>query len=188
LQAKFDFAKAARPALVLLAGALVLFEELVVRNVAALARRIARVRFVADLEARAARLPPWAAMCLFAVPVAFLVPVKVAGLWLIGSGHVFSGVAVIVAGKLAGTAVEARVFAACRPALMTVGWFARLHDWVLGVRDRAYARVRALEAWQAAAAAETRARESLRAAGAAFRARWSEATAPDRGREGRPQA
>jgi hypothetical protein len=135
---------------VFIAAILFLFEEILWTAFTRLLGRLARIGLVARLEAWAARLPPYAAMALFLVPLALIVPVKLVALWLIGTHHVVTGVALLVAAKLAATAIEARLFAVCKPALLSVGWFRRLHDWVLGVRARLYARLAAMPAWQAA--------------------------------------
>ena len=42
------------------------------------------------------------------------------------------------AAKLAGTAVLARIFSVCRPALLSLPWFRKLHDAFLRLRDFLY--------------------------------------------------
>ena len=49
-------------------------------------------------------LPPWAAVALFALPTALLLPIKLLALWAIGRGHVVLGMLVIVLAKVVGTA------------------------------------------------------------------------------------
>ena len=82
---------------------------------------VARLRPIHWLETRIARLPPYAAMAMFLVPWLVLLPAKVLGLWLIGTGHVASGVGVFVVAKVVGTALLARLFSLTRPALLTIG-------------------------------------------------------------------
>ena len=48
-----------------------------------------------------------------------------------------------------------------RPTLMTIGWFARLDTWFFYWRDKAYAFVRSLPAWQKAKALIDRAKLRL---------------------------
>jgi hypothetical protein len=48
-------------------------------------------------------------------------------LWLIGHGNVLFGLLVIVAAKIAGTALVGRPFMLTRPRLMQMDWFANLY-------------------------------------------------------------
>src|SRR5579872_2950651 len=150
------------PPLLIVAALWMLFEEVLWVRLAALVARLERQPAVARFEARLERLPPYAAMMLFVVPAALLIPIKLLGVYLIATRHALLGIALIVAAKLGITAMVARLFAICRPQLMSVGWFARLHDWVLRLRDDLYARVRAMPGW-------SRARTVVRTTGAFVR-------------------
>lgn len=124
-------------------------EEWVWDGLVALTKWIARLPVFRGLEARIQRLGPKAAMAAFVVPWLLMLPIKVLGLWLFGTGRFWAGVAVFVVGKLVGTAVLARLFTLTRPALLQIGWFRRLYDWFTRVRDRVYAYVRSLRTYQA---------------------------------------
>lgn len=150
------------PPLVILAALWMLLEEVLWVRLAALVARLERHPAVARFEARLADLPPYVAMALFAVPTALLVPIKLGGLYLVATHHALLGILLIVVAKVTITAMVARLFALCRPQLMSVAWFARLYGWVLGVRDDLYARVRAMPGWQ-------RARTVVRATGGFLR-------------------
>lgn len=103
---------------------------------------------LAWVERGIARLPPYAALAVFAVPALLLLPVKVAALWLIAHGKAALGLAVILAAKLAGTALVARLFQLTQPALMTLPWFARLYvRWTLW-KNALLTRIRASWAWR----------------------------------------
>ena len=141
------------PPLVLIAAALILLEETLIKWVQRLMARLAALPLVAALESRARRLPPYPAMLLFLLPGAVLLPVKLAALWLLANGHVVSGVSIVVAGKLVGTAIGARIYLVLRPTLVTLNWFAKAEAWLFGWRDRIMARVRAMPAWKRAVAA-----------------------------------
>lgn len=162
--------RAASPVLVFAAALVLLFEDFVWDSVAALVARIARLRLIAALEARIARLGPYPAMALFVIPVLVILPFKLYGTWLIASGHVLTGVAVIVVAKLGGTVFLTRLFHVCRPQLLRVVWFARLHDWLLRTKERVYARLHAMPAWIAAARMVAALRQRLAALRAALRA------------------
>jgi hypothetical protein len=138
------------PPLVVLAALWMFLEEYLWVHLHDVVARLARLPVIAALEARIAALPPYPAMALFAVPTGLIFPIKLFALYLIGSGHAVLGCVVIVLAKVIGTAVIARLFALCRPRLMTIAWFARLYAWVMHLRDDLYAKVRAMPAWQRA--------------------------------------
>ena len=108
------------------------------------------------LEPRIRALPPYAALALFALPALLLLPVKLLALWVIGQGHALTGLAVIVAAKVAGTAVVARLFTLTRPALLRLAWFARLHARWTAWKHALLAQVRATWPWRWARAVRWR--------------------------------
>ena len=100
------------------------------------------------LEARIRTLPPYAALALFLLPSALLLPGKLLALWLIGQGQVIWGGTVIVAAKVAGTALVARLFTLTQPALMQLAWFASLYTRWTRWKDALLAHVRASWPWR----------------------------------------
>ncbi len=104
-----------------------------------LVARLPFVRLKAAIAAGVARLPPYATLLVFAIPGLILLPFKLAGLWLIGGGHVVAGGLVFLLAKTVGLAVTAFLFETCQSKLMELGWFVRLHDLVL--RIKAWARM-----------------------------------------------
>ncbi|MCW5748095.1 MAG: hypothetical protein KIT36_18040 [Alphaproteobacteria bacterium] len=150
------------PPLVVIAALLMLLEETLIAWLQQLMATLARLPWVAALEARAARLPPYPAMALFLLPVIILFPVKVGAVWLLAEGKVLLGGAVLLVGKVVGTAFAARIYKLLHPALATLAWFVRVETWVFGWRDRLYAAVKAMPAWQAAADVIRRGRAWLR--------------------------
>lgn len=102
---------------------------------------IARLPFKALKVAIAAgieRLPPYATLLVFAVPGLILFPFKLAGLWLIGAGHVVAGGLVFLLAKSVGLGVTAFLFHTCQPKLMQIGWFVRIYNLVLRLRAWAH--------------------------------------------------
>ena len=89
---------------------LILFEEWGWEPLQHLLARIGQWPGLRWIEGAIRRLPPYGALLLFVVPALMLLPVKLAALWLIGQGHAVLGLAIILAAKLAGTAVVARLF------------------------------------------------------------------------------
>lgn len=119
------------------------------------------------IEASVRRLPPYGALLLFALPALLLLPVKLAALWLIGQGHAFGGLAIIVTAKLVGTALVARLFTLTQPALMRLVWFANLYMRWTHWKERLLLHVRASALWRSARAVRWR-----------LRRLWSRLTAP----------
>jgi hypothetical protein len=156
-------AAAVRGVLTVLAALWIFLEEWVWDAMQACMAWIGRLPGVRWCEARIAGLPPYAALVAFLIPAAVLVPFKLLAFWLIARGHGLLGLEVFILAKIVGTAFLARIFALTRPALLTIGWFARLHAAFTAWRDRVYAYVRALPAWRAARAWIATVRSTLRA-------------------------
>lgn len=95
------------------------------------------------LEARIRALPPYGALAAFVLPGLLLLPVKIVALYAIAHGHAVSGASVFVAAKLGGAAVVARLYVLTRPALLSLAWFARCHNWFVALKDGLIARLRA---------------------------------------------
>lgn len=124
---------------------------------------LGRLPVVRSLEARISRLGPKAAIALFVGPWLLLLPAKLLAFWLMGTGHAALGVMVFVAAKLLGTALLARLFTLTKPALLTIGWFRRLHDWFTNIKQRLLTYVRSLRAVIWVKAASARLRRAVRA-------------------------
>lgn len=94
------------------------------------------------------RLPPRAALLVFALPSVLLFPVKLLALWLIAHGQRMLGVTVILVAKIVGTAVVARLFTLTQPALMQLGWFAAAYRWFIPWKDVWLNAIRASWPWR----------------------------------------
>ena len=146
---------------------LLIFEEWGWEPLARLMTRLARLPLWARLEAWIARLPPYAALVVFTVPMLLLFPVKLLALYAISQGHALLGLAVVLAAKVLGTAGVARLFTLTQPALMRLAWFARLYARWIPWKDNLIQRFRATAAWRTVAglvhAVRARARHLLQA-------------------------
>ncbi len=147
---------------------ILLFEEWGWDYLAALVAWFARLPGLRWIEARIRALPPYAALGIFAIPMLSLLPVKLLALYWLGHGHKLLGIGVIVAAKVAGTAVTARLFMLTRPTLMQLRWFAHLLNQWLAFKDHVLNHVKRSKAWQMA----QRARSAIRAAVHQMRERW----------------
>lgn len=86
------------------------------------------------------RLPPWATLIVFVVPlVLVVVPLKLLEVYFLATRHWLWAVAVIVAAKLIGVGVTAFVFDVTHDKLLQMAWFRALYEWVLRVRAWAHA-------------------------------------------------
>jgi hypothetical protein len=130
---------------------LLLFEEWGWEPLQRLAAWISRWPPLAAIERRIAALPPRIALGVFALPALALLPVKLAALWTISRGHALLGVMIIVAAKIVGTALVARLFKLTQPALMRMPWFARWHGRWTAWKNDLLAQVRASRAWRVGA-------------------------------------
>lgn len=154
--------KALKSALTWLFALALLFEEWGWEPLQRLLAAISRWPGLRWIEGRVQALPPWGALAVFALPTLMLLPVKLLALWLIGRGQVVSGTLVIVAAKVVGTAVVARLYALTQPALMRLAWFAHWHGRWIGWKNAVLARVRASWPWRQARVARDRLRRQWR--------------------------
>lgn len=155
-------------ALQILAALVVLFEEWGWKPLSDALAWLARFRIIAKLEGLIARLPPYAALLVFALPTAILFPVKLAAMWLLAQGKVATATATFIVAKIASTALVARLFMLTRPALMQIAWFARAYTWFMPWKDRLFAQIRASWVWRYGRMVKTRARLEMKQAWA----RW----------------
>lgn len=146
------FRRILTPPMVALAVLFILIEEWIWDNLTAAMAHVARLPLVRRLEGHLTRLPAWAALACFFLPGLLLLPVKIGALFLMGRGHIVTGVGVVVAAKLVGTAVMARFFTVCKPTLLGVNWFRAGHDWILRIKRVLLGRLRAMPVWQKAMA------------------------------------
>ena len=108
---------------------------------------VAKLRFVIRLQDIVAALPPYAILVLLAVPFAFAEPAKIYALVLMTGGQFVAGLVTISIAYLVSLLVVERIYHAGRKKLKTIRWFAKLMDWLTGIRDRLLAWARATRVW-----------------------------------------
>ncbi len=162
------FKKLLTPPMIVIAAMILFFEEWLWDKLTAGMAWVARLPVLHRLEARIASLPPYPAMAVFLLPGLLLLPVNIFAVWLTANGHALTGTAILIAAKLAGTAILARLFAVCRPSLLTVSWFRRLYEGLVRLKTRLYAAIRSMPAWMAV----VRWKNALKARVAKFFHRW----------------
>lgn len=142
----------------LILALLILFEEWGWEPLQRAMAALARLPLLRQLEVGIRRLPPYAALALLLLPSLLILPVKLLALWLIAKGKAVLGLAVIVAAKLVGTAVLARLFQLIQPALLRLAWFARLYGRWTAWKEALLVWVRASGVWRMARALKLRLR------------------------------
>lgn len=122
-----------------LAAIVFLIEEAIWDWTAKLMSKLGAMRLIRAIETRIAALHPRWALVTFLLPSLILIPAKLIGLHAIAAGHWLFGSAVFILAKLLGMALFSRIFNLTRPALMQLGWFARLYATVMYYRNRIHA-------------------------------------------------
>jgi hypothetical protein len=108
------------------------------------ARWLADLRILDGLRAWIVSLRPYPTLALFAVPLIVLEPVKPVAAYLTATGHVFSGLMVLVIGELLKLVLIERLFRLSRDKLMSIPAFA----WCYGKFELARDWVESLAAWR----------------------------------------
>ena len=134
----------------LLLALVILFEEWGWEPLQRAMAWLGRLPLLRQIEAGLRRLPPYAALAALALPSLLLVPIKLAALWLIGQGQALLGLLLILAAKLGGTALVARLFALLQPALLRLAWFAAGYARWTAWKQALLAWVRASAVWRGA--------------------------------------
>lgn len=132
----------------ILAALIVLFEEWGWRPLTELLAWFAKFRPWAAVERWIARLPPYPALLVFALPTALLMPLKFVAMWLLANGKLAAATGLFIGAKIASTALVARIFMLTKPALMRLAWFARAYGWFIPWKDHLFAIIRASWVWR----------------------------------------
>ena len=90
------------------------------------------------MERAVAALPPYAVLAVFVVPFLIAEPLKILGLYWLGTGHVRVAIPTLILAHGATFLIVERIFDAGRDKLMTIGWVAPIITArVAGARRRA---------------------------------------------------
>ena len=173
--------RVARPVLArvleFLLALIIVLEEWGWRPLAELLGRLARWRPWAAVESVIIRLPPYAALVVFVLPSALLLPLKFLALFLVAKGQIVLAGLLFLAAKVVATALVARLFMLTQPALMQIGWFAWAYDTLMPWKDALVERVHASWPWRAGRVLKERLKRLL----AAQARRWRPTLASLRG-------
>jgi hypothetical protein len=133
---------------ILLAAIVVLFEDWLWDDLLRLMAALGRLPGLRQVEQLIAALPPYGALAAFGLPTLLLLPVKLAAFWLVAHKQAALGLGVIIAAKLVGTALLARIYALTHPQLLRIAWFAALHARYVSFKMRVYAALKATRIYQ----------------------------------------
>ena len=164
---------------VLIAAIIVLFEEWLWDDLQRIAAAIGRLPLLHQVESFVAGLPPYAALALFGAPSLLLFPVKLAALYLIAHGQPMLGLMTVIAAKIAGTALVARIFVLTQPNLLRIGWFSWLYSRFTAFKTRIHEAIKSTGVYKAAHRLRLRMRAALaelsRKRRTLWRSRWEAA-------------
>jgi hypothetical protein len=124
-------------------------------------RAVAGLQPIRRLEEGVARLPPYATLALFVLPLAIIEPLKIYALYLFSEGRWMAGCLTFVVAKVVGIGLAERLFAISRDKLLSIAWFAWCYRKVVGAKDWVHAWLLATRFWPAAVRFVRRVRESL---------------------------
>ncbi|MFM8331147.1 MAG: hypothetical protein ACKN9T_05615 [Candidatus Methylumidiphilus sp.] len=122
---------------------------------------------LAAFERWLAQSSPGVALAALALPMALVLPVKIAALLLFTHGQIVQGFALLLAAKLFATLLVSRMFAIAKPQLLSFAWFAAVYTVVTGWLAWAHGRIRATAVYRHA----TRLKLAAKAQWAAWRTR-----------------
>ncbi|WP_394788322.1 hypothetical protein [Rhodoferax sp.] len=140
---------------------LLIFEEWGWEPLARTMDRLARLPVWSQLEKWVRQLPPYAALFAFFVPMLSLLPVKLLAFYWISKGDTVLGLLLVLATKVLGTAIVARLFQLTQPALMQLPWFARYYSRWKVWKDGIIAQVKCSRPWRLAHAGARQARRAV---------------------------
>lgn len=146
---------------VFLAAVIILLEDWLWDDLARFAAAIGRLPVFRQIEGLIVGLPPYGALAFFAVPSTLLIPIKLIALYFVGHGHAIAGLLTVLAAKIAGTALVARLFTLTRPNLLRIAWFAWTYERFIAFKARIYAAIKATAAYRAAHQMHLRVRRAL---------------------------
>ena len=112
-----------------------------------LLRWLAKLQLVLRFERFVADLPPYGILALLAIPFGVAELAKVYAVFLIATGLERTGWTIFILAYLVSFIFVERTYSAGKAKLRTIGWFARLMDWLAAFRDRLLEWVRSTQAF-----------------------------------------
>ena len=117
-----------KPLVFLLAAIYFLVDVVFLTIARPIARRLANLRIFDRLRTWIVSLRPYPTLTVFMAPVLILEPVKPVAAFLTATGHIISGLTVLLFGELTKLVMMERLFCICRTKLMSIAAFAWCYD------------------------------------------------------------
>jgi hypothetical protein len=89
---------------------------------------------------RVQQLGPYQSLVLLMLPMGLVEPLKIIALFVAGTGHWFSGTAMIVGAYAVSILIVERLFKVLKPKLMMLDWFAYSWVWITELLANIFAR------------------------------------------------
>jgi|SRR5690242_4525019 hypothetical protein len=89
------------------------------------------------LADRVDALSPMMTLIVFIVPIIPLFPLKLVGLWLLAHEYWVSAIFTLLFAKFVGVGVTAFLFDVTREKLLEMGWFEKLYEFIMALREKA---------------------------------------------------
>ena len=131
----------------LVVAIVVILDELARPAYRPLARWFASLALIRRAERRIAELPPYAVLFVLAVPLVGVEPLKILGVYWIGTGRWLAGLLLLGFAYLASFLVVERIYEAGHEKLMRIGWFRAVMAFVVRIRDTVMAWARGTALW-----------------------------------------
>jgi hypothetical protein len=133
-----------KPVIFILAAMYFLVDAIFLTFAKSVANWIARHWICEGLRVWVLSLPPYPTLALFALPLAILEPAKPIAAYLVGTGHVATGLAILVTGEILKLVLLERLFSVSRDKLMSIPAFAWAYTKYRAVKDS----ITSMDAWQ----------------------------------------
>jgi hypothetical protein len=137
-----------------------------------LLRWLAKLRLVLRFERFVADLPPYGILALLAIPFGLAELAKVYAVFLIATGLERTGWTIFILAYLVSFIFVERTYSAGKAKLRTIGWFARLMDWLAAFRDHLLEWVRSTQAFAFFSRLKRRFAEVIRRLRLRFALQW----------------
>ena len=125
-------------------------EETLWKSLKRLTGLIAILPLIHQIESVIQRLPVSLTIVIFFLPMVSLFPLKILAVYWLARGHWLACFLLVAFAKVLGTALVARLYVVCQPKLMTLSWFRWGQEFLIGLRDNLYTRLKSLPIYQAA--------------------------------------
>jgi hypothetical protein len=81
---------------------------------------------------------PYGCLLLLGAPLAIVEPLKLAAIFIFGTGHWITGSVVMLLAYSVSLLVVERLFKIVKPKLLTLRWFVVIWTWFVATRDKAF--------------------------------------------------